>query len=99
LGVLPDILHRNPKASFAFTGAPSVDLQIKKREKNSTTQRYRVYKYIVSIIIGQETFEHFAYERVSSYLLVNRATGDVEEKEKSIVNMFSYTYSSLDEIQ
>ena len=99
LGVIPDILQRNPKASFAFTGSSSVDLQIKKKETNSTTQRYRIYKYIVSIIIGQSMFEHFEYDRVSSYLLINREAGNIDETERAIVKMFSETYSNLDEIQ
>lgn len=99
LSVIPDILYRNPKASFAFAGASSVDLRSRKREKNTTTQRYRIYKYIVSILIGQDTLAHFQYDRLSSYLLINRKVGDGTAKEISIKKMFSETYLNLEDIQ
>ncbi len=99
LAVLPDILERYPAASFAFSGASSVDLNVKKRERSSPTQRYRIYKYIASTIIGQDTFEHFQYDEASSYLLVNRAAGDIMNKERACVKVFSETYLHLDEIQ
>lgn len=99
LAVIPDILQRYPAASFAFTGASSVDFNVRKREWKAPTQRYRIYKYIVSTVIGQETFEHIQYDHVSSYLLINKASGDIIEQEKLFIKTFSETYLYLDDLQ
>jgi len=93
--VLPRIMQFYPNASFAFIGAPSVDLKTKNKEKRPFTKRFAVYRYIASTIIGTKTFEHIEYEKVSGYMLINKLNEDIPGKETEFTSMFIETYSSL----
>ena len=92
--VIPLILKDFPNASFAFAAARSVDRNLRMEEITST-QRYRIYCYIIPIKFGHVTFDHFAYDSISSYLLYNKRSMAVKE---DLENMFRRTYNTLDEL-
>jgi hypothetical protein len=89
------ILRDYPEASFGFIGARTIDPVANRAEDYENTQRFRVYSRIVEDTIGDQTFEHFTYEAVSGYLLVNRYAGNIEDKERLIKQMFIHTYNHL----
>jgi hypothetical protein len=93
--VIPLLLKIHPNASFGFAGARTIDNRSKKVEGYSNNQRFRTYSYVISSKIGTETFTHFEYEKVSSYLLLNNANSLSLEKEELISKMFSSTYTEL----
>jgi len=63
------------------------------------TQRFRVYRKIVAQKIGFDTFEHFVYEAISGYLLINGTEPIlIEDREKAIISMFANTYQNLIDI-
>ena len=87
--IIPDLLRQHPNASFAVNGAESFDLESDKVESKNNNQRFRIYRTIALNLFGRETFEHFQYEDISSYLLINRADCDaVEAKAERIKEMF-----------
>ena len=87
--IIPVLLKQYPNASFAVNGAESVDLESDKMESRNKNQRFRIYRTIALNLFGRETFEHFQYEHISSYLLINRAgCEDIEIKAEQIKKMF-----------
>jgi len=95
LKVISLILIEYPDASFGFIGARTIDPISNRVEDFENTQRFRVYSKMVESTIGDETFEHFIYETISGYLLINRAAENVDDKEKLIREMFADTYNDL----
>lgn len=95
LRTVPLILNEYPGASFGFIGARSIDPVSKRAEGYENTQRFRVYSQIVAGTIGDQTFEHYLYEAISGYLLVNRAVPDLDAAEELIRQMFIRTYQNL----
>lgn len=89
------ILQDYPEASFGFIGARTIDPVANRAEDYENTQRFRVYSQIEEDTIGDQTFEHFTYEVLSGYLLVNKYTGNIEDKERLIKQMFIRTYNHL----
>ena len=98
LKVIPLLLKHYPTASFVFAASRSIDFKSKKAESYVYNQRFRVYKYIVAQKIGGETFAHFTFDEVSSYLLVNRNVGDIMEAKDCMVKMFVDTYNDLHDL-
>ena len=98
LKIIPILLKRYPLASFAFTGSRSIDFRSGKVEGYDRNQRFRVYIYIVAQKIGSQTFAHFTFDEVSSYLLENRALGDIEAAKDRMVGMFVETYDDLHDV-
>lgn len=94
--VVPELLKDYPNASFGFIGSRTIDKKSKKIEGVILNQRFRIYRNIVSSIIGTKTFQHFEYIDISGYLLINKNSGNVKHKEKELKVMFSETYPSLD---
>ncbi len=80
-----------PKASFAFAASPSIDSK-GRIEPAGTTQRFRLYCYMIPLKFGTVTFAHFAYDNVSSYLLLNRMS---EHSKASIEKVFIEAYETL----
>ncbi len=70
--LLPILLKKYPTASFAINGAFGVDFQNELAEKINKSQRYRIYSFFIDLKIGRKTFQHYVFEEVSSYLLVNK---------------------------
>jgi hypothetical protein len=99
LNVIPVILKDYPEASFGFIGSRTFDKESHTVEDFQNNQRFRVYRRIVERKIGFYTFEHFVYEAISGYLLVNKLSGqDVNTSEKTIIKMFEKTYQNLPDL-
>jgi hypothetical protein len=92
------ILQDYPEASFGFIGSRTIDKESRTVEAFENNQRFRVYKRIVEQKIGFSTFEHYVYESISGYLLINKTGNRREEKEKVITKMFARTYQNLTDI-
>jgi hypothetical protein len=95
LKAIPLLLKDYPDASFGFIGARTIDKISKTVESYNNTQRFRVYKYVVEQKIGFSTFEHYIYEAISGYLLINKAQSNTIAKEKAIIEMLAATYQNL----
>lgn len=95
LKVIPILLQKYPTASFGICGSPTIDFKSKMIENYANNQRFRTYCYVISLKIGTETFTHYDYQNVSSYLLLNNKNPDLETKENLIIKMFSDTYHEL----
>lgn len=78
-------LSRNPKASFGFVGARTINikkikpvLKTKRLEHQnedntfSNTQRFRIYTSYVQRSFSEEKFNHIEFKSLSSYILLNR---------------------------
>jgi hypothetical protein len=96
--VVPLLLQKYPDSSFAFIASPSIDPKTNKVEPLIKNQRFNTYTYLISQKIGNETFQHMAYEAISGYMLLNRKSENLEEKEAAIKQMFTKTYPRLLEI-
>lgn len=90
--LVPEILRKHPNASFAINGARSIDIYSNKIEKKGNNQRFRIYKNLSSLMFSKDKFEHFEFEEISSYLLVNRKCGDVIKEKNKIKEMFLDRY-------
>ena len=79
-------------------GARSVDFKSLKTEQYFANQRYRIYSYIAPLKIGASTFHHISYEKVSSYILINKNFTDLVEKENEIMAMINRCYLDLPDL-
>jgi hypothetical protein len=96
LKVIPLILNDYPDVSFGFIGARTIDKASRTVEDFRNNQRFRVYRRIVEQKIGFHTFEHYVYEAVSGYLLLNKShEQNMENREMAIIKMFTDTYHDL----
>jgi hypothetical protein len=96
--LVPILLEQYPSASFGFAGARTFDKASNKVENIQNNQRFRTYKYLIAQKFGTELFTHFEYSAISSYLLVNKTSGEITNLERDIVKMFSETYQTLPDI-
>ena len=95
INLMPEILTEFPKASFFYHGSASVD-ESRRAERFESTQRYRIYNYLVEKQIGINLFEHYYNDLISGYLFVNRNSGmEVSEKKDMIFKMLQKTYKEL----
>lgn len=69
--IMLDVLKRDPKASFFFIGAND-----EKDEPGFATRRFRIYVRFVASVISWKHFEHYRYNELSLYILVNRNSVD-----------------------
>ncbi|GGH82197.1 hypothetical protein HNQ91_005744 [Filimonas zeae] len=90
--VIPLLLGDYPRASFSFAASRSIDSSNNTIEDAPDTQRFRMYKYMIPIKFGFRTFNHIAYDIISSYLLHNRNS---ESNQSDIENMFKNSYTNL----
>lgn len=90
--LVPEILENNPNASFVINGARSIDIQADKIESKNNNQRFRIYKIISNMLFSRDLFEHFEFEEISSYLMVNRKCGDVNLEKDRIKEIFLDRY-------
>ncbi|MEH6305581.1 hypothetical protein RYH73_08000 [Olivibacter sp. CPCC 100613] len=96
LKCVPLLLGEYPTASFGFVGSRTYDKNSRKMEGYSNTQRFKIYREFVSKKIGTGLFQHFEYEEVSGYLLINQKCGvDPNIKERQLVSMLAATYNDL----
>lgn len=93
--VVPKLLINFPLASFGFAGARSIDGRSLTIEGVGNNQRYRLYKTLIMMVFGNQTFEHYQFDEISSYLMINVKN---VHKLANIKNMFANTYSELHNI-
>ncbi|MDR2969554.1 MAG: hypothetical protein LBV32_08130 [Tannerellaceae bacterium] len=87
--ILPVILKCNPAASFCFNATRSREDKKDRIESMYRNQRFRLYMEVILRFIGVETFDHYSFEEVSSYLLINKlACSDTEGRKDKIREMF-----------
>lgn len=97
--ILYDLTKTNPNASLCLCASRSIDKVSNKIEPLCNNQRYRIYKCAVGKFVGVEKFEHYAFDEVSSYLLVNRAVHhDTEAHKDAIKDMFLDIYKFYDDV-
>ena len=65
--ILLDVLKRDPSASFFFVGASDEHDGV-----GQATRRFGVYRIFTSSVVGDDYFEHFRFNEMSLYILVNK---------------------------
>ena len=100
LSVVPMLLQLSPNCNFALLSSRSVDFSSSKRltEGLPQNQRFRIYSRFIQERIGNITFTHFAYEKISSYLLINNNEKDIYAKETRVKEIFERTYKIIPDI-
>ena len=98
--VIPYILRMNINASFGFVGSRTIDAAKNKFiEDFSVNKRYRIYSNLIKQVIGDQTFVHIEYERISGYLLINKRFNSITTKEKKIKLMLNEIYIFVEQLQ
>lgn len=97
--VIPHLLRENTKFSFGFVGSRSVNTMNNYTEHFIANKRYRIYSELIKQVIGDRTFVHIEYEQISGYLLLNKAAGDIDDKENKIKKMLNNIYTFIEELQ
>lgn len=92
--VLPKLIVEHPNASFGFIGARTIKKK-KIIEDIKETIRFRIYTEHIPQLVGEDEFEHFEYPKISSYLVVNKKSGNIKAKKKAIEKMFYSNYSNI----
>jgi hypothetical protein len=93
--VIPKLLKIYPSASFSFIASPSIDNISDRVEDYQSNQRFRIYRQLVIQKIGSRTFDHFEFDEVSAYMLVNRSNLNIESYVSDVSTMFIDTYDDL----
>lgn len=94
--LIPILMKDYPEASFIVNGARSIDVT-NKIEDGSETQRFRIYRTLATMIVGEKTFIHYQFKEVSSYLLLRKKNGiDIEEDKNRVKNIFLERYGIED---
>ena len=83
--LIPKMMGIFPNASFIIKASEGIDLQTKTEEQEYNNQRFRIYKYALSKVIGNENFQHYEYPNISVYFLINKKDCDnLEDKRERI---------------
>lgn len=83
--LIPEMMEIFPNASFVIKASEGIDLQTNTEEQESNNQRFRIYKYALNQVIGNENFQHYEYPDISVYFLINkRDCDDLEDKHERI---------------
>ena len=93
--VIPYLLKTYPTASFGFIGSRTIDEKSQKVESYIENQRYKLYKYHIPQLIGNETFKHLAFKQGSAYALLNRKNTDLPDYESRVMTMLIETYNDV----
>jgi hypothetical protein len=97
---IPIILEKNKLASFGFVGS-----RIKSKKNKSFSEsfyqnkRYRIYSTLIQEVIGNKYFDHFEFNNLSAYLLLNKANTNPKRLKKTILNMIQYEFEFMDNLQ
>jgi len=89
------ILKKNPMANFGFLGSHTFDPKRFYEEGKECTKRFKIYRYAVYNLIGEEYFSHFMEEKNSTYLLINNKHEDVDLIKEQANIMFDTIFPSL----
>lgn len=88
VNIAKELMHKNPKASLGFMGAPKLKEQevayngenINPDNTIKNTSRHRVYSLYVKRYFSPELFTHIEYEDSSCYLLKNNKNDLLDKK-------------------
>lgn len=94
LDIMLHFYHLNPLASFGFIGSHSTNKK-GKAESKSNTQRFKIYKTVMSNFFGKQIFAHSMNKKYSAYLLINKKNGPVRKFKSEAESMFSKIYADL----
>jgi hypothetical protein len=97
--VIPYILKENKNASFGFVGSRTINSTNKFVESFNENKRYRIYSDLIKQVIGDQTFVHIEYEKISGYLLVNKRFGPISAKERKIKDVLNEIYTFVEQLQ
>ena len=96
---IPIILEKNKLASFGFIGSRS------KSKKNRLfvesfhqNKRYRVYSALIQEVIGDKIFDHFEFNNLSGYLLLNKANSNPQKLKNAIQTMIQHEFEFMDNL-
>ncbi len=96
---IPIILEKNKLASFGFVGSRT---RSKKNRSFSESfyqnKRYRIYSTLIQEVIGNKFFDHFEFNNLSAYLLLNKANTNPQKLKKVIVNMIQHEFEFMDNL-
>lgn len=92
--VVPKLLECYPKASFGLIGSRMLDEENQEIEDPDRNIRYRVYQKVIEDLFGNDTFAHYAYPKISGYLLLNKKR-DVDHTKAAIEKMFIDNYRDI----
>jgi hypothetical protein len=83
------LTEKNPKASFGFVGANSID-------EKGTSKRFKIYERLMSNVFSPLKFAHYTFLKSNAYLLLNRdkytTTTELEKGLENITQMFESLY-------
>ncbi|MDT0678833.1 hypothetical protein [Autumnicola musiva] len=96
---IPYILTDYPNASFGFIGSRTIDPYSNKVEGYANNQRYKLYKYHIPQLIGDQVFVHTAYKKASAYSLINKNVGDTKKYEKKVKSIIVNHYENILDIE
>lgn len=82
-------------ANFGFLGSHTFDPKRFYEEGKECTKRFKIYRYAVYNLIGEEYFSHFMEEKNSTYLLINNKHEDVDLIKEQANIMFDTIFPSL----
>lgn len=80
--LIPILMEKFPTYSFIVNGARTIDSS-NKIENESETQRFRIYRALATKIIGEQSFKHYQFKEISSYLLIRRKPDINTEEDKN----------------
>jgi len=81
LDIMLHFYYLNSLASFGFIRSHSTNKK-GKIESKSNTQRFKIYKTIMSYFFGKKVFAHSVSIRYSAYLLINKKMDQLENLRK-----------------
>lgn len=93
--IMLSVLKKDPKASFGFMGAHTINLSKEFEENRENTKRFRIYKYAIEDLIGEEQFTHYMDKTNSTYFLSNNSVSQNSNLSENAYNMFLEIYPRL----
>ena len=91
--IMRTILNRNSNASFGFLGSTTIIGSYE--EVKSETKRFKIYKYAMENLVGDKVFEHSMDLANSTYLMVNRNNGSIDDFINNARIMFDEIFPEL----
>lgn len=88
------ILKKDDLASFGFLGSNTIIFGGRVEQK-ANTKRYRVYKYAVQNLIGEDFFSHHTDINNSTYLVLNKKHKDCNYVLEQANKMFDSIFPDL----
>lgn len=96
---IPNILEKNKLASFGFVGSRTMSKKNRSFiESYHQNKRYRIYSTLIQEVIGNELFDHFEFDKLSGYLLLNKANVNTKKLKIKILTMIKNEFQFMDNL-